>query len=548
MHKNRIALCLSMLMALVFFLSACGGVTPQPPREPDAIPASGHEGRSTDKVALYYDNTRNTRGLVLGVDNSSFVKTIDQIYETMFNGWTGLFYALDSQLKYVPFKDAVDSRTWGKVGIPDNFKKAYKQEEFYNFSVLANGRGPLRRLVEDTQVSDEIINVFITDLIEQDNQSSAFARWLTSSLLTQDKNTSIIVLRIESKYNGQLSVPEEGTVSTDGGELQMIKTNTTSLPFFCVMQGPTDDLSQFCVQLTEALDLKDVAYEQTNILAHGGMQPIDASEVKQAQTLPMKTAGQIPIKNSNDIIYLTEKDPAQMFPGIEDDALFPNFGYALDSGRKEAALSFYVPLPDVLLPEGRLLRYALESSEEDIKASADVLLSIPKDTIVVQKGYTARGTEQPAKQEFRWEDLSPNIVSRHAALSKFMLATKDVPRYDAGGLVDRQRELIEKELGGTTSYMIETQSGALHIKLELSDLDALRKASGSQAGAKMIWLRIPVQARYVRNDVDESIFSDTTFGSFYGISQGHYGSSEAKAKWNAFWQTELVNLTVCIQL
>jgi hypothetical protein len=385
-------------------------------------------------------------------------------------------------------------------------------------------------------------------LIEQDNQSSAFAKWLTESLLSPKKNLSIVVLRIESKYNGLLSVPEEGTVSTDGGELQMIKRDTKSLPFFCVLQGPTDDLISFCEQLTSGLDKKNVEYAQTNILAHGGITPVDIGRVKAGQVLPMKTAGLVPIANSNDAIYLAEGDPVLMFPNIGEGAARPAFSYTLESGRKEACVSFYVALPDVQLPEGGLLKYAMETDSDEARAGADVVISVPANSMVVQKGFNARSDSKPPKPEFRWENLNSNILGQHVKLAKVYLATEDIPRYDPEGLANHSKERIENELGGTMAYVVETTSGVLQIKLTLRDLDGLKKASGTQQGAKMLWLRIPVLAKNVRTSMDENIFDDTYFGSFYGILQGRYGNAELKQKWESFWQTELVSLTICIQL
>ena len=198
MKRSRITSYLLILIALVLFLSACGQVAPHPPRADDEETFSAAESTSTDIVALYFDNTRNTRGYIFGVENSSFVRTMDQIHETMLNGWTGRFYALCSELNYVPLQEAIDSRRWTRAPKPTIFANAFKLEEFYEFSVFARGRGPLRRLVEDTEVDRSIINVFVTDLIEQDNQSSVFARWLTQPLLEQQSNISVIVLRIES--------------------------------------------------------------------------------------------------------------------------------------------------------------------------------------------------------------------------------------------------------------------------------------------------------------------------------------------------------------
>jgi len=551
MKNKRGCAYVAALLTMVFLLTACGQAAPHPPKVPAAVEAVGTGVMSTDKVALWFDNTRNTRGFIFDVDNSNFVKTIDQLYETMFNGWKGSFYALSSEIQYLPLEEAVSSRTWTKSPKPKNFKNAYKLQEFYGFSIYAHGRGPIQRLVEDADVDTSVINVFVTDLIEQDNQSSAFAQWLIKPLLDEKSDSSIIVLRIESKYNGTLSVPEEGRVSTSGGELQMIDVHTTSLPFFCVMQGPTNDLILFCDQLTSGLDSKSVAYEQTNVLAHGGISSIAKDRVrnvvKPGQVLSMQTAGAIPISNSHDTIYLTEINPSELFPDSEEEDL-PNFGYTLDSGRKEAGLNLYVALPDVQLPEGRLLRYAMENASEGSKSNADVLLNISQDSVAAQKGFSEKDTEQPPKTEFKWEELGQNVAGRYVTLSGASLVTDNVPRYDPVGLTDRQIENVDKELAGTISYRPETKSGSLHLKLEFKDLNALKSTAGIQPGANMLWLQIPVTATYVRNEVDESIFNDTAFGSFYRTLQGRTGSAEVRAQWEAFWQAELINLTVCIKL
>lgn len=113
MKSKRVCTCVATLLAMVFLLAACSQAAPHPPK---ALPAVGQgpesSGASTDKVALWFDNTRNTRGYIFDVANSNFVKTVDQLYETMFNGWKGSFYSFSSDLQYLPFEDAVNSRTW----------------------------------------------------------------------------------------------------------------------------------------------------------------------------------------------------------------------------------------------------------------------------------------------------------------------------------------------------------------------------------------------------------------------------------------------------
>ena len=537
-----------LLVGALMFTAGCGlqtnGASPSGP--PPFETAQKKSGVGMECV-LYFDNTQSMSGFVRA-QNSDFIRVTDAVYELM-NSWAG-----GSSYCYIDkVREGQYCLDWTELHESDGvkFKEAYKHPNpsdakcffTYGKGYLPKGKGPLQLLfpnenfvekTEDAETKDKTVtvnsivdfnkvNIFITDMAEQNKSNTVLAQNLLEVMRTYDDH-SVTMYAIKSNFTGRASVTNSGTVDESEGGSSLISGsfNNARLPFYIIIIGPTQDALKFSYDLRRYyLDMNSqIEYNYEAFLANGGLREADPKEIRVARTVGLAGSeydalykGDLNANNSNETVQLQTKSQVELYPEYKEQRSQTAYYFAVDQQKKnfsQAVVNLYIPLPGVLDEAG-------SGSKKDVKP-------VVYQDISAEAAYTCGFTDADEHENeqiaFKYSRTQqPSALSANAGTTTAAQQTTQVTEKSAenewvqlsrdgiGQLIDvssrvlhkgeRVPRLKEASAGQENkvnipgyAYEVESPSGALQMQLKLRSIEALRQRTGNG----YISIRLPVTA------------------------------------------------------
>lgn len=495
---------ISLVMVLTVLLTGCPcgdpiGITPHTSEYEliDAVNKTQIPAGST-KANLYYDNTQSMYGYICNdtTMKSNFTIVCQNLSDVVKGYNSFSINALCSNTEKVLTNGAY-ALEWKDIGA-SGFSK-FKQEEFYTFWETSKGSfdrdngqyGPLQILFDSstTPVNFDELNLFITDLAEQELNNKLLAERINDIVLERDDH-SVAIYCIKSNFSGYASVPASGI--TDGGTVEMINNDNFSgvRPFYCIIVGPTNEVVSMCNSLDETLTVsglvKNSDYFSAKILSKRGLKytPITSAEYKVFSNLYVDEENKyhdydqyqagINFENTNLNFNVTPIHYDQVF-GENVSALGGlYYAYDLDAGSLEkstfgnAAINFVIPL----------------SNLSDRSPADYVNYQLTKEMVKVY-GYgekevvtTDEYGEEISETVYEWEEI--DFQSLFNSSSPYMQEPV-CEFWNNGETIDRVKNFATNEdlkyeeypSDKLALYTVENESGALRVKLAFNNIDEL---------------------------------------------------------------------------
>lgn len=488
---------ISLVMVLAVLLTGCPCEDPVPTphtSEYELMEAlnQNNSGEGTIKANLYFDNTQSMYGYICNDTNlrSNFTIACQEL-ANIVKGYNSF-----SISTLCP--DEAEFLKWKEVGA-SGFEQ-FKKRDFYTFWNTshkgsfdrANGQyGPLQTLFNDpaTPVNFDELNVFVTDLAEQELNNKLLAEKINDIVLERDDH-SVALYCIKSNFSGYASVPASGI--TDGGTVEMINNDNFSgvRPFYCIIVGPTIEVVSMCNSLDETLTGSGLEensdYFSAKILSKRGLQytPITDAEYKIFSNLYVDEENKyhdydqyqagINFGNTNLNFNATPIHYDQIF-GEDVGALGGlYYAYDLEAGSLEkstfgnTSINFIIPLSN--LSDGSPADY--------------VNYQLTKDMIKVY-GYgekevvtTDEYGEETSETVYEWEEI--DFQSLFNSSSPYMQEPV-CEFWNNGETIDRVKNFATNEdlkyeeypSDKLVLYTVENKSGALRVKLAFNNIDEL---------------------------------------------------------------------------
>lgn len=490
---------ISLVMVLAVLLTGC------PPPPPDIVPHTSEyelvetlaknsekEKIGTTKANLYFDNTQSMYGYICNDTNlKSNFTIVCQDLANIIKGYNNF-----SISTLCPNEEEL--LKWEEIGA-SGFEQ-FKKRDFYTFWNTshkgsfdrANGQnGPLQTLFNDsaTPVNFDELNVFITDLAEQELNNKLLAEKINDIVLEREDH-SVALYCIKSNFSGYASVPASGI--TDNGTVEMINNDNFNgvRPFYCIIVGPTMDVTSMCNSLDETLTSSGLTensdFFSAKILSKRGLQytPITKSEYKIFSDLYVDEENKyhdydqyqagINFGNTNLNFNLTPVHYDQIFGESSDELCGLYYQYDLDAGSLEkstfgnAAINFIIPL----------------SNLSDGSPAAHVDYTLTKEMIRVY-GWAEK---EVVTTDEHGDEITETVCEWEKIDSK-SLFTSDNPYmqepicefWNNGETIERVKDYAVNEdlkyeeypADKLALYTVENESGALRIKLAFNNIDAL---------------------------------------------------------------------------
>jgi hypothetical protein len=470
---RRIIILIALLLILLFCLS-CAGTVDKAPIPPYIKDLADNNALNVEtpivKANLYFDNTQSMYGFITRGQVSNFVITMDALL-SMIGGYKN--YSLNALRP-----DDRNILAWQDLSLAAAFN--YRSKDFYTykgvFEKREEGTGPLQLLFGDNSsiVNFDEINIFTTDLAEQNMRNIVLARKLNEIVLERE-DYAILIYCINSNFNGMAAVPLQGVVSTSGQRLTMAVDNSFSgeRPFYLIVTGPTIEVFKLNDDVSSGLDsaglIENEDYFRSLVMPQRGLQK---SPIVQLITLemiadtPTYKGIRLDISNRN-YNFLSVKyediflDIDSILPGL--NFVFTNQYNPVKEDRNNGLINLVLPLTDLA-----------DKSLAD-KAS----YWIASDLIQVWGGkFVTSANDENDNQEnkyyypdmgFIWEEIDSFNYNRHLDID-IELVKKDSVIYE---LTYVSPELEKQGYEETVLYSVESNSGALNIKMYLNNIDQI---------------------------------------------------------------------------
>lgn len=494
---------ISMVMVFAILITGCGGgptgMTPHPAEYEliDAVNKSQVPAGST-KANLYFDNTQSMYGYICNdtTMRSNFTIVCQNLADVV-KGFNDFSINTLCPNHDKPLGDGAYALEWKDIGA-NGFTK-FKQENFYTFWETSKGSfdrandqyGPLQMLFNSstTPVNFDELNLFITDLAEQELNNKLLAEKINDIVLERDDH-SVAIYCVKSNFSGYASVPASGI--TDGGSVEMINNDNFNgeRPFYCVIVGPTIEVVSICESLNDTFEDSGLVENQdffsAKILSKRGLQysPITNAESEVFGNLSADEDGKyhdyeqypmgISLANSNFNFNVSPLHYDEIFEECNDELYGIYYQYDTEAGSLEkstfgdAVINFAIPL----------------SSLSDGSPALNTKYSLTEDMIKVY-GWTEKevivtdeyGDEFP-ETKYEWEEISHQELfnsSDHymeAPVCEFWGNGETIERVsDYATNEDLKMEEYPKDK--LPLYTVENESGALRIKLRFNNMDVL---------------------------------------------------------------------------
>lgn len=454
MKRNKHLLA-AVAAGLAFCMTACSAQSNAPYQLPDwAMSIVEPEledmdtAYATDKVDVYYDNTQSMYGFAAGGTMVRAVAALRDVVNQYSNTTT---YTLNGTaggtLQWTPFEGDLHS-------------SMVDYEGFYTVGKgsFASGTGPLQMLYyQDSTMDPSAINVVITDLAEQNVDSSELASRINESILSQD-GYSAALIGILGDFNGTKYVSDLDAVN------QMNGTQVTGkVPIYILITGREAALDTYVNNLVAAFqnyelvqdtDFYVARYHAGNsarVVAHDEILTVDPA---QEQDGMQKKDWQTAVINQN--LGLEEIDASHLDTLIATDHYLNMFAYAcnndangINTGR--TTLNYFVPIgrTDGLdLP----VDVKIYSENEDVTSSQLQAVYDTKDKITYSELVSEDPEEIATPEDWMAED--PEVAGAYAVNNEDgecteLLGWKNVRQISYDKDLKITQEIIQK---GTPVY------------------------------------------------------------------------------------------------
>ena len=446
------------------------------------------------KANLYFDNTQSMYGYINAASN--FAVACGDLIETV-KGYAN--YSMNALVR----KDN-GFLGWGNVDISN-----FRSKDFYTFNKgsfnnAAGEYGPLGLLFKNANspVNFDELNVFITDLAEQQLNNKELAQRI-NEVLTENDNRSAALYYINSNFSGLASVPVPSSVVS--GQVRMTDENYTGTrPFYCLTVGPTSEVVNICNVLNDSLKGSGLQsgrdFDYLTVLSKRGLQytPISKMDgdnaVLNVDAEPFDNVCaegkrsdydeylSVTHENSNFNfnVELCKSDDDSMY--YDADHMLPGlyYKYTTDSGRGSlekstygiATMNFAIKLSDLANGEpANNTEYSIP--KESLKVSG---LKLEEYEVTDEYG-DSDGTEE----EFVWEDIPMKDLLESS--EPYM----DMPTcqlLENGKTLDRVRDFASNDTlreievypkDALNLYTVNNKSGALIVRVNFKEMKKLAK-------------------------------------------------------------------------
>lgn len=489
-----------MCLLMVVNLADCGG--PDADSEPVSEEVIALENTikkaelpaNSVKANLYFDNTQSMYGYINAASN--FAVACGDLIETV-KGYAN--YSMNALVR----KDN-GFLGWGNVDISN-----FRSKDFYTFNKgsfnnAAGEYGPLGLLFKNANspVNFDELNVFITDLAEQQLNNKELAQRI-NEVLTENDNRSAALYYINSNFSGLASVPVPSSVVS--GQVRMTDENYTGTrPFYCLIVGPTSEVVNICNVLNDSLKGSGLQsgrdFDYLTVLSKRGLQytpiskmdgdnavlnvdaePFDnvCAEGKRSDydEYPSVTHEN---SNFNFNVELCKSDDDSMY--YDADHMLPGlyYKYTTDSGRGSlekstygiATMNFAIKLSDLANGEpANNTEYSIP--KESLKVSG---LKLEEYEVTDEYG-DSDGTEE----EFVWEDIPMKDLLESSEpymdmpTCQLLENGKTLDRVRDFASNDTLREIEEYPKDALNLYTVNNKSGALIVRVNFKEMKELAK-------------------------------------------------------------------------
>lgn len=446
------------------------------------------------KANLYFDNTQSMYGYINAASN--FAVACGDLIETV-KGYAN--YSMNALVR----KDN-GFLGWGNVDISN-----FRSKDFYTFNKgsfnnAAGEYGPLGLLFKNANspVNFDELNVFITDLAEQQLNNKELAQRI-NEVLTENDNRSAALYYINSNFSGLASVPVPSSVVC--GQVRMTDENYTGTrPFYCLIVGPTSEVVNICNVLNDSLKGSGLQsgrdFDYLTVLSKRGLQytpiskmdgdnavlnvdaePFDnvCAEGKRSDydEYPSVTHEN---SNFNFNVELCKSDDDSMY--YDADHMLPGlyYKYTTDSGRGSlekstygiATMNFAIKLSDLANGEpANNTEYSIP--KESLKVSG---LKLEEYEVTDEYG-DSDGTEEA----FVWEDIPMKDLLESSEpymdmpTCQLLENGKTLDRIRDFASNDTLREIEEYPKDALNLYTVNNKSGALIVRVNFKEMNKLAK-------------------------------------------------------------------------
>lgn len=446
------------------------------------------------KANLYFDNTQSMYGYINAASN--FAVACGDLIETV-KGYAN--YSMNALVR----KDN-GFLGWGNVDISN-----FRSKDFYTFNKgsfnnAAGEYGPLGLLFKNANspVNFDELNVFITDLAEQQLNNKELAQRI-NEVLTENDNRSAALYYINSNFSGLASVPVPSSVVS--GQVRMTDENYTGTrPFYCLIVGPTSEVVNICNVLNDSLKGSGLQsgrdFDYLTVLSKRGLQytpiskmdgdnavlnvdaePFDnvCAEGKRSDydEYPSVTHEN---SNFNFNVELCKSDDDSMY--YDADHMLPGlyYKYTTDSGRGSlekstygiATMNFAIKLSDLASGEpANNTEYSIP--KESLKVSG---LKLEEYEVTDEYG-DSDGTEEA----FVWEDIPMKDLLESSEpymdmpTCQLLENGKTLDRVRDFASNDTLREIEEYPKDALNLYTVNNKSGALIVRVNFKEMNKLAK-------------------------------------------------------------------------
>lgn len=446
------------------------------------------------KANLYFDNTQSMYGYINAASN--FAVACGDLIETV-KGYAN--YSMNALVR----KDN-GFLGWGNVDISN-----FRSKDFYTFNKgsfnnAAGEYGPLGLLFKNANspVNFDELNVFITDLAEQQLNNKELAQRI-NEVLTENDNRSAALYYINSNFSGLASVPVPSSVVS--GQVRMTDENYTGTrPFYCLIVGPTSEVVNICNVLNDSLKGSGLQsgrdFDYLTVLSKRGLQytpiskmdgdnavlnvdaePFDnvCAEGKRSDydEYPSVTHEN---SNFNFNVELCKSDDDSMY--YDADHMLPGlyYKYTTDSGRGSlekstygvATMNFAIKLSDLANGEpANNTEYSIP--KESLKVSG---LKLEEYELTDEYG-DSDGTEEA----FVWEDIPMKDLLESSEpymdmpTCQLLENGKTLDRVKNFASNDTLREIEEYPKEALNLYTVNNKSGALVVRVSFKEMNKLAK-------------------------------------------------------------------------
>ena len=446
------------------------------------------------KANLYFDNTQSMYGYINAASN--FAVACGDLIETV-KGYAN--YSMNALVR----KDN------GFLGCGNVDISNFRSKDFYTFNKgsfnnAAGEYGPLGLLFKNANspVNFDELNVFITDLAEQQLNNKELAQRI-NEVLTENDNRSAALYYINSNFSGLASVPVPSSVVS--GQVRMTDENYTGTrPFYCLIVGPTSEVVNICNVLNDSLKGSGLQsgrdFDYLTVLSKRGLQytpiskmdgdnavlnvdaePFDnmCAEGKRSDydEYPSVTHEN---SNFNFNVELCKSDDDSMY--YDADHMLPGlyYKYTTDSGRGSlekstygiATMNFAIKLSDLANGE------PANNTEYSIPKESLKVSGLKREEYEVTDEY---GDSDGTEEAFVWEDISMKDLLESSEpymdmpTCQLLENGKTLDRVRDFASNDTLREIEEYPKDALNLYTVNNKSGALIVRVNFKEMNKLAK-------------------------------------------------------------------------